>query len=685
MNRYKVNRWRSIGWVGAAAAVWFALWGGNALLDDRDPASAGPSGLSASVATFGRTSAPTTAPVPSGAGGLATEPPAPQKPAAPKALSKRVVEYHIGVTLDAERKMLHGSQTVTWRNPGKQNVQELYFHLYPNAFASDKSTFIRESGGKLRSDERTGDSYGYMNVASIHTTEGMDLTQRIVYEQPDDGNKDDKTVMRLRLPHPVAPGEDVTLKMNFEVKLPEVFARMGYKGDFVMAGQWFPKLAVYEPVGMRGRTAEGWNVHQYHGNSEYYADFGIYNVKIKVPADYIVAATGFPPKPAVTEQAAGTKTYHFYADDVHDFAWAASPDFVYVEEPFSAPNVPGVKIKLYLDPKHAELKNRYLYAAKKSLEHYSSWYGPYPYSTLSIVVPPAGGNGAGGMEYPTLVTAWAADASEVGYELERVVVHEIGHQYWYGMVASNEFEEAWLDEGFTSYAEDKLMEAEYGLSMSTLLEASYMTNPASLTRNAWNFDSHDHYADNVYIRGKLVLQAIEREIGEAAMKRVLRTYFDRWKFKHPATGDFQKTLEDVTKRSWSAFFDQFVYGDQMVDYAVERIEADRAASKNGGGYAYRVAVSARDGKAGPVSVRFVYEDGHTAKQEWEGDEDTVVFTLPAYTAKLQHVLVDPEYAIVLEHKRTNNFLKAEVDDKFQARWVMGVAKLIEALVGAVVW
>src|SRR5690606_23697769 len=117
----------------------------------------------------------------------------------------------------------------------------------------------------------------------------------------------------------------------------------------------------YEPAGMRGRTEEGWNAHQYHGNSEFYSDFGIFNVKIRVPSNYVVAATGFPPKKAVTDKTSGTKTYHFYADDVHDFAWSASPNFFYAEEPFSSPNVPGVKVKLYLDPKHLELKDRYMY------------------------------------------------------------------------------------------------------------------------------------------------------------------------------------------------------------------------------------------------------------------------------------------------------------------------------------
>ncbi len=122
-----------------------------------------------------------------------------------------------------------------------------------------------------------------------------------------------------------------------------------------------------------------------------------------------------------------------------------------------------------------------------------------------------------------------------------MIVHEIGHQYFYGMVASNEFEEAWLDEGFTSYAEDKVMQKkEYGARSNTPMEASYITAPESLQRNAWDFKTHDNYAENVYTRGKLVLLSIEQQLGKSGMEKVLRTYVDRYKFRHPSTKDFQK-------------------------------------------------------------------------------------------------------------------------------------------------
>ncbi|MEI7026430.1 M1 family metallopeptidase [Paenibacillus sp. y28] len=603
------------------------------------------------------------------------EPPAPAVKESVKPLSNRIVEYHMSVELDAGEKRLTGAESITWKNPGQQPVSELYLHLYPNAFTK-KSTFLKESGGKLRQDEMKENSYGGMEVLSIKSEDGVDLTHTIQYVQPDDGNSADRTVMKIRLPRQVEPGGKTSLKLQFTVKLPEVYARMGYAGDFIMAGQWFPKLAVYEPKGTRGRTDEGWNVHQYHGNSEFYADFGIYNVKIKVPADYTVAATGLPVKTPVEEN--GMKTWHFYADDVHDFAWSASPHFVYAEEPFSTPSLPGIRIKLYLDPRHAHLKDRYMLAAKKAISSYSQWYGTYPYSTLSIVVPPPEGNGAGGMEYPTLVTAWGAGDEAPDFELERVVVHEIGHQYWYGIVASNEFEEAWLDEGFTSYVEDRVMESEYGLRPNLPLEAGYMTSPAPLNQPSWHFRSHDIYAENVYTRAKLILTAIERQIGRPQMQKVLKTYFQRWKFRHPGSEDFKKTLEDVTKQPWDEFFRQFVYGNEMVDYAVDRIQS-RSVNQDGTDvYEHAVWLKRLGGYHGPVPFVLHFADGTERREEWDGKDMEVKISL-THPAPLVWAAIDPQYTQVLENKHINNFMRAAIQPESASRLKLGTASILEIM------
>lgn len=598
------------------------------------------------------------------------------------ALSDRLVEYHMDVRYEPEENKLKGKQTLTWTHPGKKSVNELYFHLYPNAFASNDTTFMKESGGRLRSDPMPDDGYGSMTITSVKTTEGLALTHRLQFVQPDDGNIKDHSLAKLRLPKPIKSGESVTIHLEFEVELPKIFARMGTTENFIMAGQWFPKISVYEPTGLRGRAEEGWNLHQYHGNSEFYSNFGIYSVRIRVPENYIVAATGFPTKPA--QKSNGEKIYQFYADDVHDFAWSASPNFVTAEEAFSAPGVPGVRIKLYLDPAHKDLKERYFDAAKSALASFGKWYGTYPYSTLSIVVPPESGNGAGGMEYPTLVTAFGAKNDSPGYELERTVIHEIAHQYFYGMIASNEFEEAWLDEAFATYAEERVMEKEYGITSNTAAQGASITSPAPLKMESWKYSSHENYALNVYTRGKLVLQGIERQVGPQMMGKIMHTYAQKYRFKHPTTSDFQKVVEQVSQTSWQSYFDQYVYGSQMADVAIDVIKTKNKGTAENPRYESTVQITSKDGDITDVPIVFAFEDGKTVERTWSGKDGKVAYTLE-YSSPLAWAMVDPKYSIVLENKHMNNYMKAGMDPTVVTRWNLSITKLVETLFGSLSW
>ncbi|MFC5467400.1 M1 family metallopeptidase [Cohnella suwonensis] len=619
---------------------------------------------------------------PSSAAPVAAEPKADPVPDAKSkstaaVLSNRVAEYHISVKLDERLGTLNGEQTVTWKNPGRKSVGELNFHLYPNAF-SPGSTFMKESGGQLRGDKMKSGGEGGMTLTSLTTDLGETLLPRLHYVQPDDSNKSDRTLVTFRLPEPVKPGATVTLRMAYTVKLPDVFARMGKAGDFVMAGQWFPKVAVYETAGTRGKTGEGWNLHQYHGNSEFYSDFGIYSVRIEVPETYVVAATGFQTKPAVVN--AGRKTLQFYADDVHDFAWSASPNFEYVEDSFSSPGVPGVRIKLYLDPLHKDLKDRYMHAAKSALAKLGQWYGEYPYSTLSVVIPPADANGAAGMEYPTLVTGASAQAASSGYDLERTLVHEIAHQYWYGLVASNEFEEAWLDEGFTSYTEDKLMSSIYGVLPNLAVESSYLTDPQPLNQYSWRFSSSDGYAENVYMRAKLVLSALERQVGDKTMNKIMRTYFQKYKFRHPSSEDFQKVVESVTKTKWNDFFLSYVQHGEMADYAVESIES----KKTNEGFESTVLLRRYGGNAQQVSVWLQFADGQSLRKQWDGVQNHIRLQLRS-ASPLTYAAIDPGNKVVLDNRKYNNYLLSEVPKEKRSRVATGITQLLEGLFGTMAW
>ncbi|WP_339268108.1 M1 family metallopeptidase [Paenibacillus sp. FSL R5-0470] len=601
---------------------------------------------------------------------------------AEEALSQRVVEYHIDVQLVPDTETLIASETVTWTHPGVKPVSDLYFHMYPNAFTSPDTTFMKESGGTLRGDTMPENGFGSMTLTDLRTTEGTSLMQRVQFVQPDDGNVNDKTLLKVHLPQPVNGGESVTLKLQYEVQLPKIFARMGASGNFVMAGQWFPKLSVYEPMGTRGVKEEGWDLHQYHGTSEFYSDFGIFNVTIAVPSDYTVAATGFPVRNAKLKQ--DQKIYQFYADDVHDFAWAASPDFTVAEEAFSTPEVPGVRIKVYLDPLHKDLKERYLQAAKAALTYFSKWYGPYPYSTLSIIVPPKEGNGAGGMEYPTLITAFGATDSSPDTSLERTVVHEIGHQYFYGMVASNEFEEAWLDESFTSYAEDRLMEQEYGIKTNLPLQSSLVTKSEPLNLETWKYAGAESYSRNVYIRGKLVLKDIERQVGTKAMNSIMSTYARKFRFQHPTTSDFQKVVEKVTKKSWQPYFEDYIYGGGAPDFSVDTITIKKNGNSDAQSYESIVKITNKGSHYVDVPIKFTFADGSATERVWSGEGAETTFQLLSDKLLLS-AEVDPEHTILLENKHLNNFRLAEIEPKTLSRWTLSVTKLVETVLGTLVW
>jgi hypothetical protein len=228
------------------------------------------------------------------------------------------------------------------------------------------------------------------------------------------------------------------------------------------------------------------------------------------------------------------------------------------------------------------------------------------------------------------------------------------------------------------------MASVFGQQASTVIEASYITNPAPLTHLAWAYNNHDHYAENVYIRGKLILLSIEREIGSDVMQRVLNTYFMRWRFNHPTSTDFQQVLEEVTGRSWASFFAQFIHGDRMVDHAVEHIQAERTGEQ-GEGYAYKVLLRARGGTRGPVQVQATYTDGSQMNLQWTGNTSSGIVHLPPRMASLRSIELDPQQDIILEHRRYNNFMLTEIDHKIATRWNMSLTKIIELLISHLAW
>jgi len=542
--------------------------------------------------------------------------------------SKHIADYNMSVELDPVTKKITGTQLITWRNDSQDHVGDLWFHLYMNAFKNEKSTFMREwAKGRLGSfTPRMKDGHwGWTQVKKLQIVGGKDITKDIRFVQPDDQNKDDQTVIRVKLPSPVPPGGTIKLRTQFVTRLPRAFARSGYRGDYFFVGQWYPKLGVYEKAGVRGAKKGRWNCHQYHATSEYYADFGAYKVDITVPNSYIVGATGTQftskkhPKRPVT-------THTFTQKDVHDFAWTAYKHYrkfvrifkadrdVSLKErkavakrlglPLSKVKLNDVKMIFLMQPYHVHLLERHVDALKQSLKLYGLWYGPYPYKVVTLVDPAWEGSerGFAGMEYATLFTAgtrWFVHPEQRG--IEKLIVHEFGHQFFQGMLATNEFEEPWLDEGINTYTDIKIMSKLYPrsqiiprflhlpmsffsikndpLGMARVGHLALSPKLDRLSRAAWKFYSPVSYAKQSYAKTGLVLQTLERVIGPQKMARGMRLYADTWRYKHPYAKNFQDAINKAAGKDMTPFFKQFVHGTNVLDYGIGLLRSHKRKKK----------------------------------------------------------------------------------------------------------
>jgi hypothetical protein len=648
----------------------------------------------------------------------------------PEPLSQRIANYRIEVRLEPETRKLFGTETLTWHNPSNDWIHELQFHLYLNAFRNDRSTFMRESGGVSRGRRIGKDGWGYIEVTAISLSGGEDLTDRMEFIQPDDGNPDDKTVFRLPLPRPVPPRGTVVLDIQFEAKLPTPpFARSGAKEEYFFVGQWFPKIGVYENG--------AWNCHQYHAHSEFYADYGVYDVWITVPEENIVGATGVEVE--VKKNGDGTATHYYHAEDVHDFAWTTSPEFLVYEE-----RIQDVDVRLLLQPDHKNQARRHLEAAKVAITHFQDWYGDYPYPNLTIVDPRRGAAGSAGMEYPTLITAGTMYGLPDGIRaVEAVIIHEFGHNYWYHLLASNEFEEAWLDEGINTYTEMQILNDAYGpvgdvvdflgIRINDLQFQRYQyifwPDYDPIVKKAWEFYNGTSYSVNSYSKPGLVLTTLKNYLGAEKMRQIMRTYFQRWRFKHPRTADFIAVAEEVAGEDLGWFFDQALFSNKVLDYAVSAIRVRRVREPRG--FDFTLSVKDTSDTAGvgafsaqsdsqkasaaaetsrvtvsdsadttkkpvpyenevwvrrlgdfvfPVEIQFVFDNGDTLTEHWNGRDlwKKYRFVRPA---KLEYAVIDPERKVVLDVNFTNNSMTRKKQragiNKLSIRWLFWVQTLLD--------
>jgi hypothetical protein len=595
-----------------------------------------------------------------------------QSPFAPKVsgpLSQRVVAYQIDAKYDPPTHSVEATETLTYHNLTGQPLDTFPFHLYLNAF-QPKSTWMHEAhrDGNFRSSslEHWKPEDNGSNVVTSFQVVGMgDLTSQMKFISPDDNNPDDKTVFQVKLPRPVPPGQDVTFQIKFKATFPEVIARTGYKRTFLLAGQWFPKVGVW----WHGQ----WNCHQFHALTEFFADFGTFDVKVTLPKDYVIGATGV--QVADHDNGNGTKTVAYHAKDVHDFAWTADPNFKVVESDFDG-SVGRVHIRLLTYDSHQRAWDPYIYCVQNSMKRFDDWYGPYPYAQLTVVDPPHGAGEAGGMEYPTFITGDSGWFIPKGIHLiDLVTEHEFGHQYWYGMVATNEFENGWLDEGINSYTEVKVLDNMYGQNTSVInllggqlgereiQRLGYLGSPDtdSLSRMSYQDMSIASYSDITYGKTATMLVTLEKIVGEQTLKNALHVYFMKYRFSHPTTEDFVNTVSQVAGQDLSWYWNQAVYGTQVFDYEVLRADShpvnwwdDKLEEKKGvTDYETQVILHRKGDFIFPVDAVVKFDNGETTSVHWDGKDRWIRYVYRK-KAQVESVQLDPDYQLTMDRDYLNN-------------------------------
>ena len=433
--------------------------------------------------------------------------------------------YVLEATLDPARKVVQGRLRITLHNRSDVQLRELVFHLYMNAFADRESVFMRESRGALRGRRSRG--RGSITLASL-SVDGVDVLARAERELIEG----DRTQLRAALPAPLAVGASVSIESEFTVQLPPLFARSGFVDDrFFAVAQWFPKLAKLEPSGTFASFP-------YHGLGEFYADFADYTLTVRAPAAFAVVASGTE---VDSKREGAAVIRRFEAPAVHDVMFVAARHMRDTRV-----RMEGVELRCLAPTGYEEALAEHRKIVAAGLRRFGEAYGRYPYPTLTMVLPPRAAAGGAGMEYPTLfLTAgeWLVSSTVPSLSGGFVTAHELAHQWFQGVIASDEVQHPVLDEGLAQWASLDLMRAIYGAREGLLglrfdrfeIERllSQRPTPSIAPGKAAYAYSPGEYAASVYARAALALESVRRAHGNPRFMRALARYAAEQRFRHP--------------------------------------------------------------------------------------------------------------------------------------------------------
>jgi hypothetical protein len=587
---------------------------------------------------------------------------------------QQFVHYTMDVTLIPIDHAVVGEERIVYKNNSPDTLHKFYLHLYPNAFRSNETVKAREARRAYRKLLDSPDDAGYLDIESFRILSSDSTDKAVTAFQIND------TILEASLPEPLPPGGELTVELSFYLKMRKFQERAGYRGFQYDFAQWYPKVCVYDE--------SGWNAEPFHLTGEFYGDFGTFDVTINVPYEYVVGATGvaisgdpgwervrvdtsLSPaewdaafkkiQKAVAEDARDGKirSVTFHAENVHDFAWVTCPDFLYERSEWD-----GIPIHVLY---RSYVKNRWSKTAAKHGARALAWlsekFGRYPYPQLTITHGLLGG----GMEYPMLVM----NANEG----EGLVLHEVGHIYFFGIFGNNEWKDAWLDEGFTTFQTRWYMETRYGkwgldreleLQRANWLQRhrprqtrreenrnqllAYLTSGQNepMSRHAYLFDESLSYRRNAYDKGSFFYDMLKYVVGDSTFEKICREYFNRWAFKHVNEARFRQVCEDVSGKKLDWFFNQWLHDSVTVDYSLGKVTKRRNADV----WETRVEIQRKDRGIMPVEVLLTTQSGDSLFQRWDGKAEMGALAFQTANKPAQ-VILDPRDAI-LDKTRLNH-------------------------------
>ena len=479
--------------------------------------------------------------------------------------------YKIYIDIDVNKNTFKGSQEVLYTNNSPDTLNKVFFHLYFNAFRPESDMAERLNNGddnNRRFDINIKDlephEYGQLKVNNLKQ-DGLNIDSFV-----------SDTILEVTLTNPILPGESSLFTMNFNGQIPITIRRAGRDspmGVKYSMAQWYPKISEYD--------YEGWNTAPYTGR-EFHGVWGDFDVTIKIDKDFIVAASGYIQETDPNNNKLGylsgkKRVWNFKAPKVHDFTWAA--DSEYIHDIYPGPN--GVKLNFYYknDPKIIANWKTLQPVTAELMDFFNNYIGEYPYKQYSVVQ-----GGDGGMEYSMLTLL---NYGEELIPLISVTSHELAHAWFQGVLATNEMNHAWMDEGSASYfgelAESHVFNIDFHPIFTEGPYQDYISLATSgqempLATNANRFKFNRAYEDAAYDKGFVFLSQLNYIIGEKAFEKTIKNYFDKYKFTHPLPNDLRRVAEQSSGILLNWYLTDWTQTTNQIDYAIKNVESRKKKS-----------------------------------------------------------------------------------------------------------